>query len=98
MSTATASKRSKPPAPSKRKDDPVLQEYEERAKATIRAAMKERDADMKALTEGLAALGVRISEGGLANKISRGSFSAAFLLQCLDVLGVAPPDALGREK
>jgi len=33
-------------------------------------------------------LGVEISAGGVANKISRGGFGAAFLLQCMEALGI----------
>jgi hypothetical protein len=33
-------------------------------------------------------LGVEISPGGVANKISRGGFGAAFLLQCMEALGM----------
>ena len=34
----------------------------------------------------LAALGVPESEQSIANKISRGSFSAMFMIQCLDAI------------
>jgi hypothetical protein len=33
-------------------------------------------------------MGVQISAGGLANKISRGGFSSAFLLQCMEAIDV----------
>lgn len=40
------------------------------------------------LTARLAAIGVEMSKGGAANKISRGGFSAAFLMQCMDALNM----------
>jgi hypothetical protein len=33
-------------------------------------------------------MGVEISAGGLANKISRGGFGGAFLLQCMEALDI----------
>ena len=39
------------------------------------------------LAERLAAIGVQESEANIANKISRGGFSAVFLIQCLDAIG-----------
>ena len=41
------------------------------------------------LAEKLAAIGVVETERNLNNKISRGGFSAAFLLQCLESIGTA---------
>jgi hypothetical protein len=40
------------------------------------------------LVEKLAVLGVTETERNLNNKISRGGFTAAFLLQCLEATGV----------
>ena len=42
---------------------------------------------MDGLAARLAEQGVTISPGGLANKISRGGFSAAFLFQAAKALG-----------
>ncbi|WP_245439947.1 DUF6471 domain-containing protein [Aminobacter sp. MSH1] len=41
------------------------------------------------LAEKLAQLGVHETERNLNNKISRGGFTAAFLLQCLTVISVS---------
>jgi hypothetical protein len=35
----------------------------------------------------LSRLGIKETERNLSNKISRGGFSAAFLIQCLDAIG-----------
>lgn len=40
------------------------------------------------LVEKLAAIGVKDSEANLRNKISRGGFTASFLVQCLAAMGV----------
>lgn len=88
MATLTKAKKSKPPKPSARKGDPINAEYEEKAKALVKYAMSQRGVDFEALAEHLASMGVSISPGGLANKISRGGFSAAFLLECMEALDI----------
>ena len=86
MATATKPKKAKPPKASARKDNPVNVQYEALAKSEIKKAMTARGADWDALANNLHALGVEISSKGLENKISRGGFSAAFMLQCLEAL------------
>lgn len=88
MATLTKSKKSPPPKPLARKDDPINAEYEEKAKALLKFAMSQRGVDFDGLADHLASLGVTISPGGLANKISRGGFSAAFLLECMEALDI----------
>jgi hypothetical protein len=39
------------------------------------------------MPEKLAEIGVHENERNLNNKISRGGFTAAFFIQCLDVIG-----------
>jgi hypothetical protein len=69
------------------KDNPLVQEYEEKAKNLLKAELKRRGVGYRELAEKLTALGVPETERNLANKISRGGFSAAFFLQCLTVIG-----------
>jgi hypothetical protein len=71
-----------------RKLNPVNIEYEERAKNLLKAELKRRGVTYAQLAELLASIGVHETERNLNNKISRGGFSAAFLLQCLSVSGV----------
>lgn len=75
-----------PPRPVKRKDSPVNVAYEEKAKAALRDAMREHGVTINELTERLQAIGVDMSSGAVANKISRGGFSAAFYMQCMDAI------------
>lgn len=70
-----------------RKDDPVNQEYETLAKNLLKGELKRRGVTYAQLAEKLAAIGVQENERNLNNKISRGGFSAAFLLQCLKSVG-----------
>ncbi len=87
MNTTTAT-RSLPPKPEARKDNPVNTEYEEKAKALLRYAMVQKGIGVEELAARLHAMGIQISAGGLANKISRGGFSSAFLLQCMEAMGI----------
>jgi len=77
-----------PPKPSPRKGSRVNAEFEGKAKEMVREAMKAQGVTVDQLTERLALIGVEMSSGGVANKISRGGFSSAFLLQCMEALGV----------
>lgn len=69
------------------KSDPATVEYETRAKNLLKGELKRRGITYAQLAEKLAAIGVVENERNLNNKISRGGFTAAFLLQCLDVVG-----------
>ena len=92
MATATKSKPkpklAMPPKPEPRKAIPVNAEYEEKAKALLRYAMSLRGVGPEELADLLNKMGVEISAGGVANKISRGGFSSMFLLQCMDALEI----------
>ena len=70
-----------------RKDNPVNVEYETRAKNLLKAELKRKGVTYAQLAERLADIGIHENERNLNNKISRGGFTAAFLLQCLDVIG-----------
>ena len=71
-----------------RKDDPVTVEYETLAKNLLKAELKRRGLTYAQLAEKLAEIGVQENDRNLNNKISRGGFSAAFMLQCLTAIGV----------
>lgn len=59
-----------------------------KAKNLLRAEMVKRGLNYAALAEKLKAIGVHDNERNLANKIARGSFTAAFFLQCLKAIDV----------
>jgi uncharacterized protein YgbK (DUF1537 family) len=86
MVTKTRPNKITPPKPKARKDSPITQEYEARSKKLLREAMAQRSATPEQLSKLLAEIGVEISPGGVANKISKGGFSTSFLMQCLDAL------------
>jgi len=72
-----------------RKDLPVNVEYETKAKNLLKAELKRRGVTYAQLAAKLGELGIHETERNLNNKISRGGFSAAFLLQCLDAVGTS---------
>lgn len=63
-------------------------DWAEKAKGLLKAELKRRNLGYRDLAERLTAMGTPESERNLANKISRGSFTAAFLLQCMAAIGV----------
>ncbi len=69
-----------------RKLNPVNVAYEERAKNLLKGELKRRGVTYAQLAERLAGLGVHETDRNLNNKISRGGFSAAFLLQCMEAI------------
>ena len=71
------------------KNNPLTQEYEAKAKNILKGELKRRGLTYAQLVEGLAAMGVHETERNLANKISRGGFTAAFFVQCLSAIGCA---------
>lgn len=71
------------------KSDPATVEFETRAKNLLKGELKRRGVSYAGLVEKLATLGVSETERNLANKLSRGGFSAAFMLQCLSAIGAS---------
>ena len=62
-------------------------DWEDAAKRLLRAEMAKRGVTYAQLVEKLSAIGVDENERNLRNKVSRGKFTAGFLLQCLAALG-----------
>lgn len=56
-------------------------------KNLLKAELKRRGVSYKQLADRLAEIGIHETERNIANKISRGTFSAAFFVQCLTVIG-----------
>jgi hypothetical protein len=65
-----------------------VSDWTAQAKGILRAEMRRRDLSYADLVEAFAKDGVKETEANLRNKVSRGSFTAAFFLQCLSVMGV----------
>ena len=57
-------------------------------KRLLRGEMVKRGVSYAQLVEKLGAIGISETEANLRNKISRGGFTGAFLIQCLTAMGV----------
>jgi len=62
-------------------------EWEDRVKGLLKAELKRRGITYAELVGKLADIGVMDSEPNIRNKISRGKFTAVFLVQCLTAIG-----------
>jgi hypothetical protein len=62
-------------------------EWEERVKGLLKAELKKRGVGYRDLAEKLTAMGLPETERNIANKISRGGFTAVFLVQCMEAIG-----------
>ena len=61
-------------------------EWQARVKGILKAELARRHISYRDLADRLAALGVKDNERNIANKLSRGTFTAAFFIQCLDAI------------
>lgn len=62
-------------------------EWEQRVKGLLKAELKKRGLGYRELAEKLTAMGIPETERNIANKISRGGFTAVFFVQCLEAIG-----------
>lgn len=65
----------------------MSQDWEGKVKGLLKAELKRRDVTYQQLADKLAGIGVAETPENIANKISRGKFTAVFLVQCLTVIG-----------
>ena len=63
--------------------------WEDQAKGLLKAELKRRNVSYAQLVDKLAEIGVMDSEPNVRNKLSRGKFTAVFLLQCLEAIGAS---------
>ena len=66
---------------------PKNPEWEQRVKNLLKAELKRRNVGYRELAEKLTDMGIPETERNIANKISRGGFTAVFLVQCLEAIG-----------
>lgn len=66
---------------------PDQTEWESKAANLLKAELKRKGVTYAQLIEKLGAIGITEREVNVANKLSRGKFSAAFMLQCLSAVG-----------
>ena len=66
---------------------PDQSEWEKQAANLLKSELKRKGVTYAQLVERLADIGINEKEVNVANKLSRGKFSAAFMLQCLSAIG-----------
>jgi hypothetical protein len=62
-------------------------EWQKRVQGLLKAELKRRNVGYRELAEKLTAMGFPETERNIANKISRGGFTAVFFVQCLEAIG-----------
>lgn len=67
---------------------PETAKWEAEAKGLLKAELKRRNLTYAQLVDRLREIDVKEDERNLRNKVSRGKFTAAFLLACLAAIGV----------
>jgi hypothetical protein len=70
------------------KPEPGQRDWNGEVKRLLKAHLKAKGITYEELVERLASIGVSETEPNVRNKISRGSFTASFLYQCLTAIGV----------
>lgn len=63
-------------------------EWEKRVSSMLKAELKRKGVTYAQLAGRLADIGVMDSEPNIRNKLSRGKFTAVFLIQCLEAIEV----------
>jgi len=64
-------------------------DWEDQVKGLVKAELKRRNISYAELAGKLADIGVMDSEPNIRNKLSRGKFTAVFLVQCLEAIGAS---------
>ena len=64
-------------------------EWEAKVKGLLKGELKRRNVSYGQLVDRLAAVGVVDTEPNIRNKLSRGKFTAVFLIQCLEAIGAS---------
>ena len=62
-------------------------EWQARVKGMLKAELKRRNVSYQQLSDKLSDMGIHEGEKNIRNKISRGGFTAVFLIQCLVAAG-----------
>ena len=62
-------------------------DWNKKARGLLRAELVKRDISYEKLVNRLAEIGVEETLASVKNKISRGTFKASFLIQCLTAIG-----------
>lgn len=64
-------------------------DWEARAANLLKSELKRKGVTYMELAKLLQSIGVEEKEANIRNKLSRGKFTAAFMLQCLTAIGIS---------
>jgi Domain of unknown function (DUF6471) len=67
---------------------PQTRDWQAQVKGILKGELKRRNLSYADLAEALATIGVKDNERNISNKISRGTFTAVFFIQCMEAVGV----------
>ena len=62
-------------------------DWQAKVKGLLKAELKRRNLSYGDLAEKLAAIGIDDNERNISNKVSRGTFTAVFFVQCMEAIG-----------
>lgn len=68
---------------------PERTDWEAKVANLLKAELKRRGVTYARLVERLAEIGVDEKEVNIRNKLARGKFSAVFLIQCIEAIGIS---------
>jgi len=63
-------------------------DWNNEAKTVLKSILAEKNIKYHELAQALNEIGIEENHNSIANKISRGTFSFAFFLQCINVLNI----------
>jgi Domain of unknown function (DUF6471) len=61
--------------------------WQVKVKGLLKAELARRDLSYSDLADKLSAIGIKDNERNISNKISRGTFTAIFFVQCMEAVG-----------
>ena len=68
---------------------PERTDWEAKVANLLKAELKRRGVTYAQLVERLAEIGVDEKEVNIRNKLAKGKFSAVFLIQCIEAIGIS---------
>jgi hypothetical protein len=68
---------------------PDQNEWETRVANLLKAELKRKGVTYSQLVDKLSEMGINEKEANIANKLARGKFSAAFMVQCLEAIDIS---------
>ena len=65
----------------------IARDWNKHVVGILKAELKRRHLSYRDLAEKLEVIGIHDSERNITNKVNRGTFTAAFFVQCMEAIG-----------